>query len=172
MFRKDKKQAEAAFTELYQRYSSMIHAYCLRVLNRQDEAEDTFQETFIKFYQNVDDNYFDTNIPGYLIKIARNLCLNCKRDRLSTVPINEMDYMPDSENIYEKKELLELITMSLELLDFEHREAFVLKEYNGLTYEKLAEACNITVVNAKSRVFRAKRKIKEILVPYLKDFSS
>ena len=169
LLRNDRKKAEPAFTELYQRYSSMVHAYCQKIINQQEAAEDIFQETFIKFYQNVRDNPDNTNVPGYLLKIARNLCLNYKRDKVTTIPIDGMDFLHESDNLYEKKELLELITMSLELLDFDYREAFVLKEYDGLTYEEIAEICSTTVGNAKSRVSRAKQKIKNILAPYLND---
>ncbi|MFA7627267.1 MAG: sigma factor-like helix-turn-helix DNA-binding protein, partial [Candidatus Kapaibacterium sp.] len=63
------------------------------------------------------------------------------------------------------------INRTIELLDEDHREAFVLREYNGLDYSQIAELCNISVVNAKSRVFRARQKIKSILQPYLKELS-
>lgn len=169
VIRSDRKKAEPAFTELYKRYSSMVHAYCMKIVNQEEQAEDIFQDTFINFYNNVKDDVGNSNIPGFLLKIARNLCLNYKRDKMNTVPIEDMDFKIEPSNQYEKTELLELIDTSLELLDFEFREAFVLKEYDGLSYEELAEVCGITVGNAKSRVFRAKAKIKKILAPYLND---
>lgn len=166
-----KDEAEKAFKELYDRYSSMVHAYCLRVLSDEEQAEDIFQEVFIKFYQNVKSDAAKTNIPGFLITIARNLCLNYKRDKRTMVPIENLEFMfPESQN-YEQKELLDLITHSLELVDDDFREAFVLREYSGLSYKEIAEVTNITLANAKSRVFRAKQQIKTILKPYLKDLS-
>lgn len=172
LFKNNSNEAEQAFAEIYHRYSSQVHAYCCRVLNNQDNAEDIFQETFIKFYQNVQINYESSNIPGFLIKIARNLCLNFVRDNKKTVPLDEqMDFIYESNQSYEKTELQELLTMALDLLDFEYREAFVLREYDGLPYEEIANVCNISLANAKSRVHRAKLKIKEILTPYLKDYS-
>ena len=170
LLRGEKRESEQAFNELYRRYSSMVHAYCLRILGSQEEAEDVFQETFIKFYNNVKAEHENPNIPGFLIKISRNICLNIKRDREPTVPIDDSMTFPIEPNqVYEKTELLELITMALELLDFDYREPFVLREYDDMSYEQIAEICNISVVNAKSRVHRAKLKIKDILMPYLKD---
>lgn len=165
------KDAEFAFRELYDRYSAGVHAYCLRVLGDEDAAEDIFQETFIKFYKNVQGNHESKNIQGFLITIARNLCLNYKRDKKNTVEVDKLDfYMHDNQN-YEQKELLDLINTALELVEYEYREAFVLREYSGFSYQDIADTCEITVANAKSRVFRAKQKIKEILQPYLKDLS-
>ncbi len=171
MLQASHKEAEIAFKELYDRYSSGVHAYCLRVLGDEDAAEDIFQETFIKFYKNVKSDHKSKNIQGFLITIARNLCLNHKRDKKNTVDVEKLDfYMHDNQN-YEQKELLDLINTALELVEYDYREAFVLREYSGFSYQDIADACEISIANAKSRVFRAKQKIKEILQPYLKDLS-
>lgn len=168
----NKSQAEESFKTLYDRYSSMVHAYVLRVLSDEDAAEDIFQEVFIKFYQNVKSDAAKTNIPGFLITIARNLCLNYKRDKRNTVAIEDYEhFFSESSHNYEQQELLELITRALDLVDDAYREAFVLREYSGLSYQEIAEICKITEGNAKSRVFRAKQQIKSILKPYLKDLS-
>jgi len=166
----EKGVSEKAFQELYNRYSSMVHAYCLRVLNDQEQSEDFFQETFIRFFQHVQANHKATNIPGFLITIARNMCLNYKRDKRITVSLDGYDIRAERNQNYENKELLELITYALDLLDFDYREAFVLREYDGLPYNDIAEITGTTLTNAKSRVFRAKQKIKDILQPYLQEF--
>jgi RNA polymerase sigma-70 factor (ECF subfamily) len=166
----EKSKSEAAFTELYNRYSSMVHAYCFRVLNDNDQAEDVFQDTFIKFYQTLQQSPNSTNIPGFLITIARNQCLNIKRDKRSTVSLDDLEIFDEKRLSFESEELLNLITTALELLDFEYKEAFVMREYDGLSYNEIAEISGLTVTNAKSRVFRAKQKIKEILAPYIKEF--
>ncbi len=167
----DGKEHEAAFRELYHRYSALVHAYCLRVLNNQELAEDIFQETFIRFYNKINIERKNTNVPGFLITIARNLCLNYKRDVRPTVSMEGMDFPIHQDMSYEKKELLDLINTALDLLEFEYREAFVLREYDGIPYKEIAEICGITIGNAKSRVFRAKKKIREILAPYLNDLT-
>ena len=164
-------EAQSAFKVLYDRHSPSIHAYCLKIVGDEDQAEDVFQETFIKFYQNIDPFMDNLNVFGFMIKIARNICLNFKRDRKQTVPIEEIDYLFKDTQNYEQKELLDLINRSLDLLDEEYREAFVLREYSGLDYNQIAKVANISVSNAKSRVFRARQKVKTILKPYLKDIS-
>jgi RNA polymerase sigma-70 factor (ECF subfamily) len=165
----DKSMAEAAFTEVYNRYSSIVHAYCYRIFNNRHRAEDIFQETFIKFYRKIETGFYAGNIPGFLITIARNLALNDKRDTKEIVNIENIDFVESTNFNYEQKELLDLITMSLDLLSFEFREAFVLREYDGLPYSEIATICGTSISNAKSRVFRAKQKIKTILAPYMKE---
>ncbi len=164
--------SEKAFTEIYKRYAAMIHAYCACMINNQQQVEDIFQDTLIRFYQNVRRDCRKINIRGYLITIARNLCLNYKRDRKLTVPIENMEFLIETYQPNERNELLELMTMAMNLLDFDYREAFVLREIDGMTYEQIAEVCNISVANARKRAFRARKKMKDILNPYFSDVYS
>lgn len=169
ILRNDKKLSGLAFKELYNRYSPNIHAYCFKIFKEEAMAEDIFQETFMRFYQNVRLNEGNLNVHGYLITIARNLSLNQKKKNERIIYSDKLD-LYESEYIGDdRKELLNLISMAMELLDFEYKDAFVLREYNGLTYEEIAEVTGSTLSNAKTRVLRARLKIKEILKPYLKD---
>ena len=58
----------------------MIRSYTIRFLGQRDEAQDVYQETFIRFYESAQKDREMTNVPGYLLKIARNLCLNQRRN--------------------------------------------------------------------------------------------
>lgn len=169
LLRENKKLSGQAFKELYNRYSSQIHAYCFKIFKDDTIAEDIFQETFMRFYQNVRVQDGSVNVHGYLITIARNLSLNHKKKNERIVYSDKLDLQEGEYNRQDRKEFLDLIAMALELLEFDYKEAFILREYNGLTYEEIAEVTGITLSNAKSRVFRARNKIKQILKPYLKD---
>ncbi|MFN3195878.1 MAG: RNA polymerase sigma factor [Chlorobiota bacterium] len=169
IFRTDKELSGEAFKILYERYSPNVHAYCFKIFNDDNIADDIFQETFMRFYQNVKVQNGNINILGYLITIARNLSLNHKKKFEKVVYSDRLDLYEANYVNQDRKELLELISMALEVLDFDYREAFILREYNGLTYEEISEVTGTTLNNAKSRVFRARNKIREILKPYLKD---
>lgn len=166
--KQSKSQAEPAFAEIYSRYSGRIYAYCLKVLGNHEDAGDIFQEVMMKFYNSSLEKDLIENIPGYILKIARNLCLNFKRDRKITVDYETVVLSVDDNN-YDKKELLDLIQSALDTLDFEYREAFILRQYQGLSYNEIAEVTGDTVTAIKNRVWRAKEKIKTILSPYLQD---
>ncbi len=169
ILRDDKKLSGEAFKVLYSRYSSQVHAYCFKIFSDEQTAEDIFQETFMRFYQNVKVQEGNVSVHGYLITIARNLSLNYKKKQERIVYSDKLDLQEGEFNRQDRKELLSLISMALELLDFDYQDAFILREYNGLSYEEIAEVTGTTINNAKSRVFRARNKIKEILKPYLKD---
>lgn len=128
-----------------------------------------FQETFVRFFNTVRKEREMTNVPGFMLRTARNLCLNRKRDRAPITSIEGLDLPYQSNPLFENEELLRLIGGAVELLDEEYREAFILREYEDLSYEYIAELTGTTLANAKSRVFRARQKIKKMLEPNIKE---
>lgn len=160
---------DEAFTELYNRYSSNVYSYCKFMAADDDLASDIFQEAFIRMYKNVRPTGSSTNVKAYLLKTARNLSINYSRNRKKTVPIEDVNLSYDLENSYEKKELFDLAVMALDLLDYKYKEAFVLQKFDNLSLKEISELTGITVDGVKSRVSRARKKMMEILEPYLKD---
>ena len=162
--------AESAFAELYARYSQRIFAFCLRLTGSHEDASDAFQETFLKFYHTTKTTAVVDNISAYLYTIARNICINSKRDDHITIRLE--DYNLKSNDVgYEQKELLQLVARALEVLDFDAREAFILRQFQGLSYNEISLIVGDTETAVKNRVWRAKEKLKSILTPYLADLS-
>ena len=166
----EKHGTERAFSELYNRYSSRVYAYCLRILGDRDTAHDIFQETFVRFYQSAQEERTMTNVAAYLMKIARNLCLNVKRDSKRLLSVEDVHLMHHDVQ-YENTELLGLVTTALGKLPEEFREAFVLREYDGLSYAEIADVTNTPMSTVKIRLFRARERIRKLLAPYLVDYT-
>lgn len=164
-----RKESEQAFTEIYDRYALKVNAYCRTIIGNKEQAEDIFQETFIRFYQNVRVEHPKSTIIGYLIKIARNLCLNYKRDKKQTVSIDTIDYSIPADVSFEDKELNDLILFAIDLLDNETKEVITMRVFNDMSYNEIADTMNITPARARYLVFNGKQKIKQILDPYIKD---
>ena len=168
----DETRKEAAFTELYSRYSQRIYLYCRKILGDDQAARDIFQDTFIRFLNSADATRDMTNVPAFLLRIARNLCLNWKRDHGSrTVEFSELAIGTHDRQV-ESRELAGLITMALDLLPDDHREALVLQMYQGMSYEEIGEELNVPVSTVRNWVVRAKKKMREILAPYFAEGTS
>jgi RNA polymerase sigma-70 factor (ECF subfamily) len=170
LLKSDKATSEKAFAELYARHSARLYAYCRRFLGDKDEAQDVFQETFVRFYQSGTQERLMTNVPAFLLKIARNLCVNSKRRDKNSIAFDDYMAVDDSARS-DKSELLDLIKMAIDLLHPEYREIFILREYQGLSYSEIADLTEVSLATVKIRIFRAKQKIREILAPYLSDLS-
>lgn len=167
----EKKVAEPAFAELYARYAGRVYAYCYRIMGDRDEADDVYQETFIRFYESAQRVEEMTNVPGFLIKIARNLCLNYRRNKKKTVEFDDLQTVFQTKT-QDGPEVLQLLTMALDMLPDDYREAFVLREYEGLSYGEIADIIDIPLPTVKIRIFRAKKKLRQFLTPYLADLQS
>lgn len=172
MLSESKEDAEAAFAELYSRHSQRVYAYCLRMTGSSDEANDIFQETFISLFKTAETrNITIENVSSYLIRIARNIYLNYKRSKTEMLNIENFE-LQANETGYEEKELLEIIAKSLDLLDFDYREVFILRQYHGLSYQEIAEISEVSVEVVRNKFWKAKEKIKAILAPYLKELET
>jgi RNA polymerase sigma-70 factor (ECF subfamily) len=160
--------AEGAFAELYGRYAQRTYAFILRMMGNSVVSQDLLQEVFIKFYTACRQELVVTNTGAFILMIARNLCLNHKRDEHSTDSLDEL-LLPSNEfsHSVEDKELVDLITLALDLLQYEYREAFVLKYYQGYSYEEISRLTGDGIPALKNRVWRAKEQIRSILKPYI-----
>ena len=169
MIRETPGRAESAFRELYSRLAGNVYAYCRCIAWRRDESDDLFQETVARLYESALQGRAVTNISGYAIKIARNLFLNMQRDKKPTVIIED-DTLSMQDVPHERTEMLELIHMAMELLADDYREAFFLREFADLPYSEIADIMNLTNVNVRIRVTRAREKIRGILQPYIEEY--
>lgn len=168
-FRQSGKEKDAAFRELFSRYERKVYVFCLRMTGNPDDAGDVFQETFTRFYrqtQKPDESV--SNILAYLITSARNVFLNTRRNRVFWSPFEE-ETIASHAPLYERSELLNIISSALDLLDDPYREAFILRFYEGLSYKEISEITGDTVSSLKVRVMRAKDQVKSILAPYISD---
>lgn len=166
-----KKEIDKAFKMIYERHSKMIHSFCHYLCDDHELAEDIFQETFIRFYNSAQKKNGITNITGYLSTISRNLFYNSVRDMKPKTEIEENTLTDNSNYGYDKKEMMELIISSMDVLEDIYREAFILREFDGLSYKEIGDRTGITGDNAKVRVIRAKKKIIEALKPYIDDIN-
>ncbi len=159
------------FSELYDRHKNRIYAYTLRVTVSRDDARDILQETFIRFYQSLQTTFI-ANVGAYLLITARNLCLNQKRSQRNYEKLSED--IPAEEFLirFEHKDLITQLSKALACVDFDQREAFVLRYYHTLEYEEIAEITGQNINTIRNRVWRAKEKIKTLLAPIIKEISA
>jgi len=166
-------ESEKAFTELYQYYAHSVYSFILRMTGKIVVSEDLLQETFIKFYNATRQDLLVTNVRGFLFMIARNLSLNWRRDEHPTVSVDDiLIEIEGHHHAIEQDELLNLINHSLDLLELEYREAFILKYYQGYSYEEMSRLTGDTIPTLKNRVWRAKEKIQNSLRPYILELQS
>lgn len=159
-----------AFSELYNRYSSKIYIYLKKIFNNESVADDIFQETFIKFLKKIEEGCSIDNVAGYLLRTARNLSMNYKRDFSGNdiVAINDKDFIYEDKTL-ENIELSEVIDSLLNMLPDKHKEAFILQTYYGMSYNEIAELTDVPITTVRNRIVRAKSKLRELIAPVIEE---
>ena len=162
--------AHFGLSKLYERYSARVYSYCRKILGDIQATDDIFQETFVRFYEMGVSGQEIQNIQGYLLKISRNLCLNekAKKYNTSTISIENFEF-PTLDIPYEQKELSRLISTALEMLPEDYKEVLILREMYGYSYNEIAEIVETSMPIVRTRIYRAKQKIRVILQPFIDD---
>lgn len=168
---KNAKESELAFLEIYRRYSGRIYAYCKRFLGNKEDAMDVFQDTFVRFYHSSKEIRQMTNLPAFLLRIAKNLCLNHLRQKRQSLEVEDYMSSINIENQNDNNEILQIIHNAINQLPEDFREIFILREYQGMSYNEIAQHLNISLSLVKVRLFRAKEKLREILAPIISELS-
>jgi RNA polymerase sigma-70 factor (ECF subfamily) len=163
-------ERDEAFAELYRRHSNRVFLYCRRIMGDAALADDIFQDTFLSLLKTAEKGTQMENVPGYILRIARNHCLRAKeRSRYMPEAMEDLE-VPVMDLSVENKELAQVVNTALELLPEAHKEAFVLQMYNDLSYEEIGEVMNVPVSTVRNWVVRAKKKLRQILTPYMDSY--
>jgi RNA polymerase sigma-70 factor (ECF subfamily) len=177
------KGERAAFEMLFEKYHRPILNFCFRFLGNTHDAEDTAQDTFIQVYQAAPRYQPLTKFSTWLYTIAKNLCLNKLRkgqnpgleeinppmDDLDRDPAEAIvsDY-PGPDQELEQKELSEIVQKAVLDLPLSMRLPLILRRYQELSYEEIAQILGCSVTAVKLRLHRAKGILAQRLGPYIK----
>lgn len=158
-----------AFHILYQEYNQKIYKFCLRLLNDEELARDAFQETFIKIYQK-SNQFRGDNFQSWLFTIARNNCFNIMRSQREEEIFDESYHKPGNSKIRDIG-MKDYIGKAIAKLPLLLREALILREYEEHSYKEIAEIMGVDLSLAKVRVHRARKMLKELLQPLMKEIN-
>ena len=145
------------------------------MLGKCQEAEDIGQETFIRFYRNLDKFRGESKLGTYLTRIAINLSLNELKSRkrkrwlFPAMDEDEESKLGYNDESFEKNEKREIIQKALKKLKPEFRSVIILRLISGYSVEETAKILNIPAGTVFSRLARAQKKLGDILKPYYKE---
>lgn len=162
-----------AFEVLVRQNEKAVYNFCLRMCGSREDAFDLSQEAFIKAYRGLKSFKGESSFSTWLYRLTSNVCIDFLRKRKNekTVPLfTENDEGEESERVIpdpgptpheraENSELRRDIQNTLLRLSTEHRQAIVLREINGLTYEEIARTLDISIGTVKSRISRARSEM-------------
>lgn len=173
---------DAAFNMLYARYSDRLYAYLrFLLIGSPRQLDDIFQEAWITVFKcrNDEEPLALNSFSGWLFRVGHNLAISHLRKDSKTISIDDLDMdseliegfvveaAQDKYDVPNSEEIMRHVSQAVEELPLLLREVFVLSEFDRLTLEQIAAMLGISQTNAKVRLFRARRVIRERLAKVL-----
>ena len=170
---------EAAFDELVRRYRNAVAGFIVATLGRRAELEDLSQEVFLRMHQALPRFQPGGSFPAWLYRITINLCRDeIRKNRLRR--FLSLDNMEPSQAAFKdpttssdskamEHEQREVILGALRKVNEKYRTALVLREYEDMSYTEIAATLGITEQAVKSRIFRAREQLRDLLRDYFKE---
>ncbi len=149
----------------WERFHPGLRSFILGQVRDQHVTEDILQDVYLKVYARIETLRDESKLQPWLYQVARNAIADYHRSRVATSELPELPYYPeDPLDAAMASGLNRSVKSMLECLSPEHRQALVLTEYEGLTLAELATKLGVSVSGAKSRVQRARARLKQLLL--------
>jgi RNA polymerase sigma-70 factor (ECF subfamily) len=184
LVRRSRDGDHEAFTELVRRYQDRIFNTAYRFMGERQFAEDITQDVFLKVYHGLarfqEKAAFSTWIYRITLNqctsVARKLSTRKRKQEVSLTPVSEQgdadpidpsDRTHNPAEIAEAAERVRVVQEAIATLDVEFREALVLRDIEGFSYEEIADIIERPVGTVRSRIHRARLELREKLRKYV-----
>ena len=156
--------SDGAFTELFLRYRERVYAFFRRRINDAAQAEELSQETFLAVLRAATRYEPRATFRAYLFGIAFNL-LAAHRRKSTSAPMSSTS-TPDEVSAASGTDpaTVMCVRQAVERLEATEREVLLLREFEELSYEEIAKILRAPVNTVRSRLFRARMALREILI--------
>lgn len=158
-----------SWEEVARLHGRTIYNFAYRLAGNADDAHDLVQEVLLRVRRGLD-AYTPGSFTGWLWRITRNAFLDevRRRRRRPTVPLADEDrgeagMAPEPHEVLASVRLGEDVQAALLQLPYEFREAVVLCDVVGLSYDEIAEAVRVPIGTVRSRIHRGRAMLRELL---------
>ncbi|MDP3387150.1 MAG: sigma-70 family RNA polymerase sigma factor [Eubacteriales bacterium] len=166
-----------SFEELIKEYKKVAYNIALKMLKNKEDAEDVSQEALIKVYKSIDRFNMDSSFKTWLYRIVVNTCLDhVRKNKENPISIDQPihsghdefymeveDNRPTPQEVLETKLTQKMVMDAVNELEEDFRSIIILRDINDLSYEEISEIIECNIGTVKSRISRARQKLKEIL---------
>jgi len=167
----------AAFNRLVMTYQGLAYNVAWRLMGNADAAADSTQEAFIKAFRSIKQYRGGGSFKSWLLRIVSNTCYDQLRynKRRPSESLEEDDFDSDyaphlidraerPEEGMLRKELGDMLQQAIEQLPPDQRLVLILSDVEGFGYQEIAQTTDLALGTVKSRLNRARRKLRDILL--------
>lgn len=162
-----------SFDHLVKKYQRKIYFLAYRMLKNHDAADDIAQETFINAYSSIKSFKLGYSFYTWLYRICMNLSINYLKRQKFVIPesqfeeeVSPLEKKTNSEDplsLLVEKEQERKIEQAIDSLPPKYKAVFILRVYEDLSYEEIAQTLKISLGTVMSRLFRARVRLQGLL---------
>ncbi len=163
-----------AFDEVYRQYARMVYNLALRMAGSEERAEDYTQEVFLRVYRHLGRFNGRSTLKTWIYRVAINHCRSrLSRKRFFFQPLAEeqddqagvqlLELGRDPEDLALARDASLQVSRALARVKPVFREAVVLRDLEGLTYEEIAEVLKVRIGTVRSRIARGRDQLRKVL---------
>jgi len=159
---------KSAFQILVKRHKEKVRNIVYITMNNSSLVDDIAQEVFITVYRNLKNFRFESQFTTWLYRITVNRCKDYLRKinvRKIFSPLEDGYDVSDSSISTEENDVSKLVMDAISKLPTKLRMPLILKDIEGFSYQEISETLKCEMGTVKSRIFRGREKLKEILQP-------
>jgi RNA polymerase sigma-70 factor (ECF subfamily) len=158
------------FSNQFDKISAMLHTFAYNLTKNNEDAEDLFQETAFRAITNRDKFQAGTNLKAWLFTIMKNIFINNYRKKVkkrTIIDTTDNDYYINSGNnavmnSAESKIMMDELNFMIEELDDSIKVPFEM-HHIGYKYQEIADKLRLPLGTVKSRIFFARRELKQMV---------
>jgi RNA polymerase sigma-70 factor (ECF subfamily) len=173
---------DRAFEELVRRYQRQVANVIYLTMGSREEVDDLTQEVFMRVHRSLSRFERGASVFSWIYRIAINLCIDEIRRRKirKTMSLEfftdhrlererQSKARPSADEQTLKEEKNQMIRDALQKLSTVHRQVIILREYEEMSYDEIAKTLRISTQAVKSRLFRARDELRNLLKDYFKE---
>lgn len=162
---------QAAFNELFSRYERRIYSYIYHLMGNAEDAHDLAQDTFLKAYRALEKTDEELNVSAWLHRIASNTCMDVLRQRRRFRWLQWESAKHERPSVRREdnpedhllgSEMQRGVRQALARMSPRARQALILREYEGLSVDDIAEVMNLSRGAVKSVLFRGREEFRSV----------
>lgn len=162
----------AAFQILVRRHKEKVRNIIYITMNNSALVDDIAQDVFITVYRNLKHFRFESQFTTWLYRITVNRCKDYLRKmnvRKIFFPVEDGIEVSDYSTPVENNDISKIVMDAIFKLPIKLRMPLIMKDIEGFSYQEISESLNCEMGTVKSRIFRGREKLKEILQPFEKE---
>ena len=155
---------DIAFGELVDRYKNLVYGMVWRMVADRSQTDDLAQDVFLKVYRGLPYFRGDARLSTWIFRIVSNVCSQARSRRTAEVPgLTPVREPGSADTAFAELELRDRLDKAIAQLPENYRLLIAAHYLDGVQYEALAEALDIPVGTVKTHLYRAKRRLRELL---------